>query len=352
MFAAKVLAFSALIAVAFAECPGDGTPCSGHGSCGAFDKCQCYRNWQGPHCADRTCPYQTSWNSIVEVDATSTLLTVGKGYEHGYTECSSKGDCNRKTGVCECFDGFTGSACRRMTCEGDNNCNGRGTCVTLKTGSSSYTGWDAEKIQVCECDPGYEGVACEKRMCPYGDDPITTSTFETTQFKTQGNDVQTITIGTAAAADTEYINLRYTDYRREKWTTYRISAYTPTAIEIKEALEALPNHAIPSVTVTGSVDASTHLGTFSVTFDNPSNSGKQPLLEVLKGGCELSGCQPLYKGSAALVATVAHASLASTATYEEFISCSQRGTCDTETGDCVCFKGYTGQACETQTIIV
>jgi len=348
-----ILALSALFAFANAECPGDGSPCSGHGSCGAWDKCQCYRNWQGPGCSDRTCPFQTSWNEIASI-----TLSTGTAYEHKYTECSSKGECNRKTGECECFDGFTGSACRRMMCDGDGSCGGHGVCKTLKTVQSAYTGWDEEKIQVCACDPGYEGDSCEKRICPHGDDPITTTSLDGGTYNAQTNDIQTITIGTAADDATKQFFLRYTDYRGQAWDTFVIDAYTPTAIEIEEALEALPNNAIPSVTVTGSVDGS-NVGSFEVTFDHHSNAGLQPKLQVIADACTASGCQPKSNGVAAWSgansgnnAAVAHKAHATGFTNEEFLSCSQRGICDTESGDCQCFKGYTGQACETQTIIV
>jgi hypothetical protein len=46
-------------ATARAYCPNG---CSGHGSCGANDKCSCYLRpngetaWQGHDCSERTCP--------------------------------------------------------------------------------------------------------------------------------------------------------------------------------------------------------------------------------------------------------------------------------------------------------
>lgn len=32
----------------------------------------------------------------------------------------------------------------------------------------------------------------------------------------------------------------------------------------------------------------------------------------------------------------------------ESTTCSDRGVCDSESGDCKCFKGYTGLACSLQ----
>jgi hypothetical protein len=66
-------------------------------------------------------------NHDEEVEGTSpTMLSsfdideqFGMGYStqhqeaHYYQECSNKGVCDRGTGVCQCYDGYTGSSCQR-----------------------------------------------------------------------------------------------------------------------------------------------------------------------------------------------------------------------------------------------
>jgi len=325
---------ASLFASASAMCPG-ATPCSGHGVCGNFDKCTCYRNWQGNDCADRTCPFATGWNYVKQQVGTSSF------YEHTYAECSNKGECDRKTGECKCFDGYTGSACRRMKCEDD--CNNHGTCETLKrVTANGYTGWDSEKIQKCVCDPGFEGDKCEKKMCKKGDDPMTLANLVSGTWAAQAAESQSMAFASFNSGDK--VTLTYTDWRGEKWTTWPLDAYAGTAIMVEEALEALPNEAIPSVTVSGS-DLSSGSGTLVVTFSSSLNSGNQNALEVNVDGCSLDGCQPKFADPAGTV-TITH-----TDGTTEWDVCSNRGVCNADTGDCECFGGFTGEACQIQTII-
>jgi hypothetical protein len=101
---------------------------------------------------------------------------------HSPSECSSAGLCNRDTGKCECFDGYTGLACQRSTCP--NDCNANGMCLTLSrlgqlygidhqhpsTGGDgtgpSYANWDKDSVTSCFCDPGFSGPDCSRSSSP------------------------------------------------------------------------------------------------------------------------------------------------------------------------------------------
>ena len=87
--------------------------CNGHGTCvDATSTCSCFEGWgaerditfyHAPDCSARTCPSGRAW---ADVPTSSTNA-------HAYAECSNRGSCDRKTGTCNCFDGFTGPACNR-----------------------------------------------------------------------------------------------------------------------------------------------------------------------------------------------------------------------------------------------
>ena len=104
--------------------------CSGHGSCGNDDLCTCHQDWLSPDtvtatggrgggggdCSAMKCPYEIAW-----VDTPSS-----ENKAHALAECAGRGLCDRDTGECVCFDGYTGKGCRRTTCP--NDCSGHGTC--------------------------------------------------------------------------------------------------------------------------------------------------------------------------------------------------------------------------------
>jgi hypothetical protein len=401
-----------LIAAANAMCPNS---CSGNGKCGAFDKCECHQNWQGPDCSLRTCPYELAW------------VDVGTDTDdaHYYAECANKGICDRKTGICKCFDGYDGKGCRRSVCP--NDCSGHGTCEyideliedvehkrtknynaggrvksdyseTNSLGFTQVTGntynlWDHHKIQGCQCDANYEGPDCSDRTCPRGDDPLTTQINSNLYSTNVMRQVLYLGEGTSGGATnpandgTDEFTLTYYDLYGGKWTTQEIviaATDDATAANIQTALRDLPNKVMAGVQVYPTDDALTQFGEaiayitkdrithvdasghaagtdflygFVIEFaDQPGTTGLQYLLECDTEDTVNSadnGYQPLSEGfSTASVCDVwewtKHNTVYNKGRTQENAVCSNRGLCDSSTGDCKCFSGYRGLACQEQ----
>jgi len=199
--------------------------CSGNGKCN-YEKssCECYRGYGSPadllqsmqddfraDCSSHTCPTGPAFGAL----ATNPDLGM-----HRQIECSNNGHCNRDSGECQCFSGFEGFACQKMTCPRPNGnphepiCSDRGICkrmsklsidanaIPLSTTARRYetnfmngtrSSWDAELGHGCVCDSSWKvgltanttqlaeffGPACEFRRCPSGDDPKTLAIDET-----------------------------------------------------------------------------------------------------------------------------------------------------------------------------
>lgn len=407
----KTATFFLLVSGASAVCPGD-SPCNGKGSCGQNDLCTCYAGYHGNDCAGRTCPHHMSWNTLTTSAVMSGSDKTRGGYagvSHGVTECSNKGTCNRDNGVCECDEGFGGSGCRRMLSE----CGQSGQMMTLKDTDANYNGWDAKMITKCVCDAGYAGEKCEIRMCPLGDDPLTTGQVETVIFL--GTGVYAKGVATDGVANNPSYDdpdgttpeAKYTAHAREfiltyeddfgkSWSTIPITGDATSAIEVAEALEMLPNFALTDVTVAevatdtvsvtvspepagGAVTLSAVSKVFSITFTGTPGSRTLGIQTI---GCEVSGCDTVYYGtshvavctSTACPPTLVDPAGEGAALYQDFTAaisigggsgftataiegtrentvCAGRGDCS-EDGECTCYAGYAGLACEQQTTVM
>jgi len=193
--------------------------CNGNGQCDyCTGQCTCFDGYGSANdrattdidtfasdCSSRRCPLGVSGGNVASANNTM----------HSLRECSNNGICDRFSGTCACFDGFTGAACSRRVCPGEPFCSARGSCLPMKhlakeinyrplkdpSAESSYTAqrytvagsWDSDVSMGCVCDSGwdvgyasgqtqlseYYGPACEFRRCPSGDDPSTTDVDET-----------------------------------------------------------------------------------------------------------------------------------------------------------------------------
>jgi hypothetical protein len=253
--------------------------------------------------------------------------------------------------------------------------------------------WDYQKTRQCTCDRGYEGYDCSARTCPKGDDPLTDCGMSGGEV----SDIQEL-VFTNPAGDTGFFTLTFTDMFMGNYTTKPIKVYaTPsdaeadeTAAAIETALEELPNFAVPNVTVTKTQGTSTQMiahtasnqyanrataiNGYAVTFLDEANAGRQNLLVCsnskkasVGGTYDNANVQPRFNpitttNAAAQVACYATSesdsiysidqeyNVLSQYKYKEHMECSGRGACDSGSGTCSCYEGFTGEACSTQTV--
>merc|ERR1719387_1782951 len=377
----KTIIALTLVSMASAACPNS---CSGHGSCGANEVCQCYDGWgmggsPGGDCSDRFCPYELAWAGAPDKS----------GATHTYAECAGKGVCDRETGQCECFGGFEDKGCGRQSCP--DSCSGHGTCEyqnELAFGTvwgdyydgsvDAYRGlgvgavipsadvaWDADRARACSCDAGWTGINCAARMCPSGNDVMDLRSNTGVAANSQ---VQTITLisggvdgGKTFAGDaaTDFngksFALTFTSKMNETFTTVPVELVSGNvgnlATAVKNALRGLPNKVVNDC-----------------TFSGTSVQGKQHLLEVETAPCG-DGCTPSLDGIAGTLvqginntfnakADKTHGDgtlssvVESTASDYNSYECGRRGKCDYDTGLCSCFEGYTGEACTSLTALI
>eukprot|EP00750_Incisomonas_marina_P000918 INCI10720.1.p1 GENE.INCI10720.1~~INCI10720.1.p1 ORF type:complete len:710 (+),score=111.49 INCI10720.1:76-2130(+) len=304
----QIVVLAATVGVSSAFCP---SYCSGHGECTENDICECFPGFGEADCSVRTCPSGLSWVVGTASELSELPTPNGPIGKHPYTECSSRGVCDRATGECECFDGYTGKACRRSACP--NQCSGHGLCVadgdvrSVLDGVSYYGGdddfllspqkqyWNAKMSHQCICDQQYTGYDCSTRICPVGLDPSTSC-----EDKASYSDIQAVSVLFGANTDTDsntdsvlddldsdgvldhneaylpenieqFLTLTFTSQFNAQYETPPIS-YWDTAATVQQALISLPNFAIGDVQVYKMFPRDAAVDADSDGFDNNGNS--------------------------------------------------------------------------------
>ena len=256
-------------------------------------------------------------------------------------ECSDQGVCDRATGLCECFPGFTGSACQRTACPDD--CSGHGTCRSnrdfaydfavskthqlmqsdLSTEAfnenyvATYDGaWDSNHLYGCRCDRGYRGANCALIECPSNDDPLDDKcSKEEDEYTVENFQIQKFAATGAAGWSAAYVDSTSPEQKAD-------ACNTAENIGDKAKCEAVK-------------------GPFGGTCKFIAQKTK-PFIQAAR--CEQVGDwtnhAPGDKNSHFYNGKV----------YSCFgamagMDCSGRGICDYSTGQCACFSGYSGTSC-------
>jgi len=313
-----------------------------------------FPEWQGADCSRRTCPRSTSWS---EYGPTET----GKTYRCTHqvdVECSDQGLCDRATGLCECFPGFTGNACQRTACPDD--CSGHGTCrsnrdfaydfavakthqfllhsVSTKFYRQNYkvtydSAWDANHFYGCHCDKGYRGANCALIECPSSNDPLD----DKCKTSEKAEDVENFQVQKFAATG------------ELGWEQAYALSVSPTPYNAAK-------HQVASdpCNVQANIDDDTGAKCLAVvglsgqkckfTPKVTANPSASPPVIGAAAKCEMeTSFNELAPGDKNnhFYAGKVYACFGAMAGQD----CSGRGVCDYSTGQCACFSGYSGTSC-------
>lgn len=323
--------------------------CYGNGVClgleGNFE-CQCKRGYFGD-CLSRTCPTGRAWFHEPAVDNVAHDV---------FTECSSMGVCDRRSGECSCRKGYEGAACERMSCPGristSSDCSGRGRCVSMRklalTHKDEYNSpapvvygskasdpvtWDADMIQGCTPDvygsnngeyfiKTPSGPALTKYECPEGYnvrllDQVyrNVATDSLVSNYTNHREIQAI----RCEAHSGFFRLSF------RGATSRSIHANATSIEVVEALQYMSTVGKVEVTYDeGQEVLCSRQIDYRANVTFISQLGRVPLMTVAENA---------LRGRPATV-TVSHAQ---TGSPQALLECAGKGDCDFDSGMCRCW---------------
>lgn len=295
---------AALVGFASAACPN---ACSGHGTCNSMDQCNCYAEstkpgakalWRGADCSLMTCPRWTSWSAVKS----------GSKFAHSpMVECSDGGVCDTSTGECTCYPGYEGSACQRTSCP--NDCSGHGVCRSNQDFAVDYSE-AVFKAQNAEHPTLVKDSYYDYFLVTYDDAWDAGMQYGCLcDVGFRGVDCNTVECPTSYDAMDEETCKKYSEW--EKWGTYASN---------KDAI-------VDPVTKTSKSPSLNGQGNTILIreWHNPKSlTGGRGDAPVPYNPIEEYPCNGAPAGD----------------------YCSGRGTCDTSSGICQCFQGFTGPACE------
>jgi len=377
----------------YAECGNKGTCDRKSG------ECKCFDGYEGKGCRRSTCPESCSGHGtceyLEELGGDFSDRRQGPGVKYQDVSCHSQNvDSCRST---KTDDGFAQIPAKHLL---PTNVVAR-TAVAMHTHGFQYQLWDAGKIQGCKCDLGYEGADCATREVPRGDDPLTTVKAETM--------VQAIQISATMDPSTQFF-IRFFDQYGGSWVTDTVNMFDAgtvpgdevVAADVQRRLRELPNGVLSDIKIHGNpgfssatnlchrvhdgvqhISASTQSSdgrahdskgntnfceyttlTTGLTVDDakldllatfgnvPGQTGVQYLFEV-DGSLQGPGSYPVSAGivgdySTSVVEVNDNGNLGN---LSELSTCSDRGL-DNGEGECECFDGFRGLACEEQEALV
>lgn len=346
-----VAVLAATLLVAQAACPNQ---CSGHGRCGANDKCECYTQegtawserdgWTGADCSLRTCPLGTAWSAI----STQGNVLYSFVFEpNGLTNSSM-----------DTFDSKNPEPVLNVITDGAFYKDSSDYDATFVVRVVNYSIFEWKYID----DVTYSNE-------------LTMQVDKSAAQELGDSGVRVYWDASAVIYDGYPVDVaNLADLRQGDLYTFRVVHQNPTNFNTNDDNSA---HQLQECSSRGSCDRTTGECLCMVGYE-----GEACHRTSCPGNCHGHGvCQAEYRFAADAGSTYNSAWdqdmnmgclcdagwRGPDCTQRECPSgadplgadggaegrdCSGRGVCDYTTGQCVCFKGYFGERCETQTNFV
>ena len=361
-------------AVAGGECGGGMLTGVSHGTCSGGTYCSACATGYTEDCSLLSCPFSRSWFS--EATGTDTA--------HQELECGGVGHCDRTTGTCTCMalgafslssnQLFEGEACSKLACPYNTSlaqsCGNKGTCLSMsewatKTtnglgtvlgytygGAANTDSWDHGTMQGCFCDYNAEenypyasllytgseswgsyplrGYDCATASCAVGDNPDTLDgVFEAQTMACTGTSgTFTITFRGFTTAAISY-NAVALASDENTGSTAGVGVGESLQSKLHNLFSIHPlcyDGTCSGVNVVYSTGAAacTSNGANVITLTFDSETGDLPLLTTTRsmGGGNTIVVIEKNRGT------------------KETSFCSDHGVCDTDSGRCLCHRGY------------
>lgn len=203
--------------------------------------------------------------------------------------------------------------------------------------------WDADRIQGCVCDYGWEGYDCSQRSCPRGDDPLTqgqVDELQTLHCSCPGNCTGHFHVRFMGQT-TDRISANAVLTRAEEDPdTYELGRGIGESLESRlEALRTIEGVIVfANATNTTRVCAPESEGGSIIHILFNERGGDVPALEIISS---VRGVDSEANVTAPASLLLYHGGQNDTRNGNtEFIPCSGRGLCETNTGVCVCFAYF------------
>jgi hypothetical protein len=367
--------------------------CSGKGSCDrAAGQCKCFDGYTGSACQRTTCPNDCSGHgsclTVREIAAGSRLssITSGRnykdtGYFNGYTESTGVKTAFTydlwdadKNQACACDPGYFGPDCSMTECprgadplSTENWHCGNSACTAEK--QYFYVKLAATAANTPETTFRF------KYTDRYSSDTTYYSDFMTIDFGTKTIDgVTTVAVTARDVRDVLQaglnsfpknvlgdvrVNLKsaYDAGAAASVASYLVSSFTPAVdddlIEFELDFTNGPQGNVNDIMIDTGAGKVTHpsknIGSpvAAELLTTGYSSGSTDTVVTSEDSAACSAAQTFGAGKTCVL-QAGHTTQAAVDGTTGFTTCSDRGVCDHSTGQCQCFTGYTGTACNMQ----